>query len=86
MADEKDPLALVRKDIDALTVRVGKLEKRGAAIDVRLDGGLEETEHYCTECGARFEAGERCANHPGAKVSHAGIDPRNGKSVVIRTA
>lgn len=94
--DVKETIETLSVRISAVTDDLKALETsvRGFVTDTNAKIGaivhrhsakLEETQHYCTDCGNPVGAMDRCSVHPAAKINHSGIDPVTGTAKVMRT-
>lgn len=68
---------------------IEKLRAELKAMNARMvsaaSGNVDETDHYCGDCGVRVKnADDRCKAHPGTPISHGGLNPLTGKRTLLR--
>lgn len=78
MADK----AIEKTEVDKLREELNSMR---AAMSAAAAGRVEETDHYCNECGVRVKnADDACKAHPHSPMNHGGVDALTGKRTLIR--
>ena len=74
-AEQPSEVSLLRSELAAMKAKMAAAAR----------GAVDETDHYCSDCGTRVKnADDQCPAHPMSPMHHGGIDPLTGEKKLIR--
>ncbi len=73
------------EDVSEVAKLRAELTEYKARMDAAARGAVDESDHYCPDCGWRAKnADDACPQHPRTPMNHGGIDPLTGGKKLLR--